>query len=81
MMRIGMVTTGAVFVMTQTFLVTAEGGFSADNVIDSLGFFVIKDIWFIANLVVIYRFYLSVEWQTPSAQANSPQQSPPQTTQ
>lgn len=57
LLRLGMVGTGAVFVMTQTFLVTADGGFSADVVIDGLGFFVIKDIWFIANLLVIYRFY------------------------
>lgn len=56
----GILGTGAVFVMTQTFMLTAGGGFSADTVIDGLGFFVIKDIWFIANLVVIYRFYLTI---------------------
>lgn len=57
LLRLGMVSTGAVFVMTQTFLLTADGGFSIEVVIDGLGFFVIKDLWFIANLLVIYRFY------------------------
>lgn len=61
MMLVGMASTGAVFVMTQTFLITANGGFNPDVVLDGLGFFVIKDIWFIANLIVVYRFFLTIQ--------------------
>lgn len=46
---------GAVFGMTQTFLITS-GGFDANTVINGLGQFVIKDLWYIANLVVIAQF-------------------------
>lgn len=46
---------GAVFGMTQTFLITS-GGFDADTVINGLGQFVIKDLWYIANLLVIAQF-------------------------
>lgn len=46
---------GAVFGMTQTFLITS-GGFDANTIINGLGQFVIKDLWYIANLMVIAQF-------------------------
>ncbi|MEJ6474228.1 DUF417 family protein [Pseudoalteromonas piscicida] len=49
----------AVFVMTQSFLFTATGAFSDMSLLGGLGQFVIKDLWFIANLLVIA--YLALE--------------------
>ncbi|OHU90201.1 MULTISPECIES: DUF417 family protein [Pseudoalteromonas] len=49
----GILGCGSVFVMTQTFLLSAQGAFSAQTVLGGLGQFVIKDLWFIANLLVI----------------------------
>lgn len=46
---------GAVFGMTQTFLISS-GGFDANTVINGLGQFVVKDLWYIANLLVIAQF-------------------------
>ena len=46
---------GAVFVVTQTFLFTAEGVFSTDTLITSTGHFLIKDLWFIANLICLWK--------------------------
>ena len=43
----------AVFVMTQTFLFSASGAFSETSLLAGLGQFVIKDLWFIANLMVV----------------------------
>lgn len=53
---IGIAGTGAVFIMTQTFLFTADGGFSPITLIDGLGLFIIKDLWFICNLAIIFEF-------------------------
>jgi len=50
----GILMSGAVFVVTQTFLFTTPGAFSLDTVITGTGQFLIKDLWYIANLVVIY---------------------------
>ncbi|MBH0043465.1 MULTISPECIES: DUF417 family protein [unclassified Pseudoalteromonas] len=43
----------SVFMMTQTFLITATSAFSSSTLLERLGQFVIKDLWYIANLVVI----------------------------
>ncbi len=43
----------AVFVMTQSFLFTATGAFSDMSLLGGLGQFVIKDLWFIANIMVL----------------------------
>ncbi|WP_462154313.1 DUF417 family protein [Pseudoalteromonas piscicida] len=43
----------AVFVMTQSFLYTAAGAFSDMSLLGGLGQFVIKDLWFIANIMVM----------------------------
>jgi len=48
----------SVFLMTQTFLFTATGAFSAATLLDGLGLFVIKDLWYIANLAVIAHLML-----------------------
>lgn len=50
----GILMSGAVFVVTQTFLFTTPGAFSAETLITGTGQFLIKDLWYIANLVVIY---------------------------
>lgn len=55
LMWIAGIACGAVFGMTQTFLITS-GGFDANTVINGLGQFVIKDLWYVANLVVIAQF-------------------------
>jgi reactive chlorine resistance protein C len=48
----------SVFLMTQTFLITASGALSSATLLSSLGQFVIKDLWYIGNLIVIA--YLTV---------------------
>jgi len=53
----------SVFIMTQTFLITAPNALSSVTVFERLGQFVIKDLWFIANLVIIY--HLAVFNNTP----------------
>ncbi|BBN83717.1 hypothetical protein PA25_37020 [Pseudoalteromonas sp. A25] len=57
---IAMLGCSAVFVMTQTFLFTAQGAFSAQTLLSGLGQFVIKDLWFIANLLVILNYTLQL---------------------
>lgn len=53
--------------MTQTFLITAPNALSSTTVLAGLGQFVIKDLWFIANLVIIY--HLAVINKTPNQTA------------
>ncbi|WP_286264419.1 DUF417 family protein [Thalassotalea atypica] len=52
---------GAVFIVTQTFLVTWDSAISPQTILSTGGHFLIKDLWFIANLILFY--YLS---STPS---------------
>lgn len=59
----GIIMSGAVFVVTQTFLFTTPGAFSADTMITGTGQFLIKDLWYIANLVIIYLCQLAKEEQ------------------
>ncbi|TMO71741.1 hypothetical protein CWC17_15860 [Pseudoalteromonas sp. S3785] len=49
----------SVFLMTQTFLITANGAFSSSTLLERLGQFVIKDLWYVGNLVVIATLMLS----------------------
>lgn len=44
-----------VFIVTQTFLLSWSNALSADTLLSGGGQFIIKDIWFIVNLMVIYR--------------------------
>jgi uncharacterized membrane protein YkgB len=39
--------------MTQTFLLSAPNAFSSNTLLERLGQFVIKDLWYIGNLIVI----------------------------
>lgn len=43
----------AVFATTQSFLLSFAGAWSAPGVLSSSGVFIIKDLWFIANLLVL----------------------------
>ncbi|MGI2111456.1 DUF417 family protein [Shewanella frigidimarina] len=43
----------SVFLMTQTFLLSAPNAFSSNTLLERLGQFVIKDLWYISNLIVI----------------------------
>lgn len=45
---------GAVFVVTQTFLFSFSGALSTETILTSTGHFLIKDLWFIANLAVVW---------------------------
>lgn len=51
----GALMSGAVFVVTQTFLFTVDGAISAETILSSTGNFLIKDLWFIANLVCLWN--------------------------
>ena len=48
----------SVFLMTQTFLITATGALSSGALLDRLGQFVIKDLWYVGNLIVIATLML-----------------------
>ena len=48
----------SVFLMTQTFLITANGALSSSTLLERLGQFVIKDLWYVGNLVVIATLML-----------------------
>ncbi|WP_039037521.1 DUF417 family protein [Pseudoalteromonas sp. ECSMB14103] len=48
----------SVFLMTQTFLFTATGALSSGALLDRLGQFVIKDLWYVGNLIVIATLML-----------------------
>jgi uncharacterized membrane protein YkgB len=50
----------SVFIMTQTFLFTTPDTFSTETLFGRLGQFVLKDLWFIANLVVVT--YVNRDW-------------------
>jgi len=50
----GLVSVGAVFLTTQTFMFSTGTGFSAETLITSLSHFVLKDLWLALNLLVIY---------------------------
>lgn len=51
---LGLLGCGAVFVTTQTFMFSTEGGFSSETLLTGLSHFIIKDLWLVANLVVIW---------------------------
>jgi len=49
----------SVFLMTQTFLLSAPKAFSSSTLLARLGQFVIKDLWYVGNLIVIATLMLS----------------------
>ncbi|WP_444902607.1 DUF417 family protein [Microbulbifer sp. SSSA007] len=52
----GVLLCGAVFVTTQTFLLSYPGSWEKPWVLASSGIFIIKDLWFIANLIIMISF-------------------------
>ncbi len=46
----------SVFLMTQTFLFTVPDTFNSTTIVNRLGQFIIKDLWFVANLAVVAYF-------------------------
>ncbi|AWF82796.1 hypothetical protein BTJ40_19340 [Microbulbifer sp. A4B17] len=57
----GLLLCAAVFITTQTFLYSYPGSWVAPWQLSSSGIFIIKDLWFIANLVLILGFRNSME--------------------
>ena len=53
---IGLLMSLAVFVMTQTFLATTPGAVTSSTILSTTGHFLIKDLWFIANLIFFLKF-------------------------
>ena len=51
----------SVFLLTQTFLFTVPDTFNSTTIVNRLGQFVIKDLWFVANLAVVAYFTLFEE--------------------
>ena len=51
------VMSGAVFVVTQTFLFSWDEAISAETLLSTGGHFLIKDLWFIANLIVFWHLF------------------------
>lgn len=47
----------AVFATTQTFLVTFAGSWTSPGVLTGSGAFIIKDLWFIANMALLWRAF------------------------
>ncbi len=47
----------AVFATTQTFLITFAGSWTAPGVLTGSGAFIIKDLWFIANMTLLWRAF------------------------
>lgn len=62
----GFLMCGSVFVTTQTFLVSFPEAWAAPLVLGSSGVFIIKDLWFIANMLI-----LAQAWQQNAAHPNS----------
>ena len=57
---------GAVFVVTQTFLFSWEAALSSDTLLSTGGHFLIKDIWYIINLLMFWQ--IVAEQESPSAE-------------
>jgi len=52
---IGILGAGTVFIVTQTFIFTTGNGFNESTILTGLSQFIIKDLWYIANLLVIWE--------------------------
>lgn len=50
------VLSGVVFLMTQSFLFSWDAALSSEHLLSTGGHFLIKDLWFIANLSAFYTF-------------------------
>ena len=51
----------SVFIVTQTFLFTFDGALSVNSLITGTGQFLIKDLWFIVNLIIIHQLSISLD--------------------
>lgn len=51
----------AVFIVTQTFLFTTPDVFSKETILTGTGQFLIKDLWFIANLLIVWQGYRKLQ--------------------
>lgn len=52
----GIVMSALVFIVTQTFLFSWNAATSADTILSTGGHFLIKDLWYIGNLVTLYYY-------------------------
>lgn len=52
----------AVFLTTQSFLLSFPGAFSAHGLLTSSGQFLIKDLWFIASMLLLLRWYFAANF-------------------
>lgn len=59
---IGLAGASCVFIVTQSFLVSFPGALSATTLLSGTGQFLIKDLWFIANALIVAA-YLLQQWQ------------------
>ena len=55
----GFLMCGSVFITTQTFLISFPPSWSSPGVLSSSGVFIIKDLWFIANMLLLAQAW----WQ------------------
>lgn len=55
LVNIAIVVAGAVFVVTQTFLFSWSVAISTETLLSAGGHFLIKDLWFIANLIMFWQ--------------------------
>lgn len=51
----GFLLCGSVFFTTQTFLMSFPGAWTTPGVLSSSGVFIIKDLWFIANMLLLWH--------------------------
>ncbi|SFD74165.1 DUF417 family protein [Pseudoalteromonas denitrificans] len=58
---IALLLASTVFIVTQSFLFTFSGSLSVNTLLTGTGQFIIKDLWFIVNLVVIHQ--LTIQFQ------------------
>ncbi|MDK2598192.1 DUF417 family protein [Pseudoalteromonas obscura] len=70
LLKVAVLGCGTVFLMTQTFLFTTPGALSATTILTGTGQFVIKDIWFLCNLLILSFLVLS-QSNKPSIQPHS----------
>ena len=62
-MAVTLVVASTVFLVTQSFLFTYSGSLSAATVLTGTGQFIIKDLWFIVNLIVIHQLSSELKYQ------------------
>lgn len=56
-----LIAASSVFIVTQTFFITWNNALSTDTIISGGGQFLIKDIWYLVNILIIYRIAVAKE--------------------